>query len=135
MSESNDKSKSMGRDKSKTKDKLHLPSEHAEQCAVASWLRARGIAFFAIPNGAKMGAAECAKMKREGLSAGVPDLVVLDRGLRLALELKRREGGRVSADQQAWLDHLAGQGWDCFVAHGAEEAIAWLQEKLTHQTQ
>jgi len=107
------------------------PTEHAEQCAVASWLRARGVAFFAVPNGAKMGPAEASKMKREGLSPGVPDLMVVDQGNRIALEMKRREGGRVSPDQRAWLDHLEGQGWTCYVAHGAEDAIGWLKNVLT----
>jgi hypothetical protein len=113
-----------------TKDKNTFPSEHAEQCAVATWLRGRGIAFFAVPNGAKMGPAECAKMKREGMSPGVPDLFVLDMGLRLVVEMKRRDGGVVSKDQRAWLDHLTSQGWDVMVAYGAEEAITWLRERL-----
>jgi hypothetical protein len=103
------------------------PTEHAEQCAVATWLRGRGVRFFAVPNGAKMGAAECSKMKREGLTTGVPDLVVVDRGLLVAVEMKSRDPkATTSREQDAWLEHLEGQGWTCFVCHGAEEAIGEL---------
>ncbi len=107
---------------------MNLPTEHAEQCAVASWLRRRNIWFFAVPNGAKMGPAECAKMKREGLEVGVPDILIVDRGQRLALEMKARGSGTTSKAQKAWLAHLEGQGWDVAVCHGAGEAIAWLKE-------
>jgi hypothetical protein len=107
------------------------PTEHAEQCAVATWLRMRGVWFFAVPNGAKMGPAEAAKMKREGLEPGVPDLLIVDNGKMLALELKSRDPkARASKEQKAWLLHLDGEGWDCKVAHGAEEAISWLQQHL-----
>lgn len=107
-----------------------MPTEHAEQCAVASWLRRRKIWFFAVPNGAKMGAAEAAKMKREGLESGVPDLLIVDRGRRLALEMKARESGTASPDQKRWLDHLAAEGWTVAIKHGAKEAIAWLRAEL-----
>ena len=110
--------------------KQRLPTEHAEQCAVASWLRRRGVWFFAVPNGAKMGAAEAAKMKREGLRPGVPDLLIVDRGRLLALEMKARESGRPTPEQNAAMEHLTSQGWDCGVCHGAKEAIQWLRERL-----
>lgn len=105
---------------------MTLPTEHSEQCAVATWLRKRKIRFFAVPNGAKMGPAEAAKMKREGLTPGVPDLWIVDRGVKLVIEMKRREGGTVSKAQKTWLAHLEGQGWDCVVCHGAGEAIGYL---------
>lgn len=40
----------------------------------------------------------------------------------LFIELKRRKDGRVSSDQQWWLDRLRGQGYCATVAKGAEEA-------------
>ena len=103
-----------------------IPTEHSEQCAVAQWLQWRHVWFFAIPNGAKMGPAECAKMKREGLRPGVPDLLIVDRGLKLAVEMKRRKGGVVSPEQRDAMAHLGGQGFVCYVARGAEDAIGWL---------
>jgi len=107
------------------------PSEHAEQVAVAAWLRARHIWFFAVPNGAKMGAREASKMKREGLRPGVPDLLIVDRGCKLALEMKSRDPkARPTKEQEVSLAHLAAEGFDCCVAHGAKEAIGWLEETL-----
>lgn len=111
-------------------EKFPMPTEHAEQCAVASWLRAQGVWFFAVPNGAKMGPAEAAKMKREGLRPGIPDLLIVDKGKRIALEMKRREGGRVSPEQASAMAHLGGEGWMCIIAHGAEDAIGVLKEIL-----
>ena len=107
---------------------MRFPTEHAEQCAVVQWLRARHVWFFAVPNGAKMGARECAKMKKEGLESGVPDLLIVDKGRRIALEMKRRNGGRVSPAQKRWLEHLEDEGWTCLIAHGAKEAIEVLTE-------
>lgn len=110
------------------------PTEHAEQVAVASWLRRHGVWFFAVPNGAKMGAREAAKMKKEGLEPGVPDLIILDSGKKLAIEMKARNGKGASKNQRRWLAHLETQGFDVIVCHGAEKAIAWLQNRLGLQT-
>lgn len=114
--------------------KTPYPTEHAEQVAVAGWLRRRGIWFFAVPNGAKMGPAEAAKMKREGMGPGVPDLIIVDQGIKLAVEMKARDPNRkATPDQKRWLRHLEGQGWITNVPNGAEEAIAWLRQHLiTH---
>jgi hypothetical protein len=69
-------------------------------------------------------------MKREGLESGVPDLLIVDRGKRLALEMKARGGRKPSPAQVGWLDHFVAEGWGVAVCYGAEEAIAWLEEEL-----
>ncbi len=59
------------------------------------------------------------------IRSGFPDInLPVPRGgyHGLYIELKRRSGGKVSPDQQWWLDKLRGQGYYADVARGAEEA-------------
>lgn len=110
---------------------IGVPSEHAEQAALVRWaaLQARTTPelalLLAIPNGGARNAITGARLKREGVRPGVPDLFLpVARGGRhgLFLELKRRRGGSVSADQRAWLRDLAGQGYHVAVCRGWDEA-------------
>jgi len=67
------------------------------------------------------------KLKAEGVQRGVPDMLIFHATRQgacgLAIEMKRRKGGKVSADQRHWLDGLAAQGWACVVAKGSHMAI------------
>jgi hypothetical protein len=107
----------------------HLESR--EQQRVAYWLRAAGIFFCAIPNGGFRNRFEAGRMKAEGVTAGAPDILIFDPPevgvfCGVALELKRRKGGRVSEEQRAFLQQLGQIGWLTVVANGAEEAFAEL---------
>lgn len=110
-----------------------IPTEHQEQLVVVAWLRARRIRFFAVPNGGARSAITGARLRAEGQSAGVPDLIITTTPpgkfgiVAVALEMKRRKGGSISVEQREWLDHLKAQGWACHVAMGADDAIAWLE--------
>jgi hypothetical protein len=114
------------------------PTEYKEQLTVCRFLRAKGLDFFAVPNGGarKGGAIEGNMLKHIGVSAGVPDLLILDappkypdaRGV--ALEMKREKGGTVSEHQKAWLLRFSEQNWVTYVAHGADDAIDWLTKEL-----
>jgi hypothetical protein len=108
---------------------MTLPSEHDEQVAVCRYLLLRGIPYFAVPNGGHRDKATAARLKAEGVQRGVPDLLVfLPDGRTLALEMKARESGRLSTEQQQWLEYLAGRpGWTTAVVHGAKEAIDLLR--------
>lgn len=108
------------------------PSEHQEQVAVATWLRRRGINFFAVPNGAYCTPNQKNKLRAEGLTAGVADLVIVDpprhdTALVVGLEMKRRRGGVISHSQKRWRDELP-DWWVYVVANGAEDAISKLRE-------
>lgn len=79
---------------------------------------------FAVPNG-RTSAIEGLKYKRQGAKAGVPDVVVafpVKPYHGLYIEFKRREGGKVSEAQQAWLDNLNRVGYLAVVAKGFDEA-------------
>lgn len=112
------------------------PTEEQEQAAVIEWAilmekQAPELALlFHIPNGAERHPAVAAKLKKQGVKPGVPDLFLpVARGTAhgLYVEMKRQKGGRVSEDQKAWMEALTQQGYVCVVAHGAEEAcdVIW----------
>jgi hypothetical protein len=106
-------------------------SESQEQKALIQWATMslgrlpELYQLFAIPNGANKSPAAAAKFKAEGLKPGVPDLfLAVPRGEYhgLFVEMKRRKGGVISPDQEAWLICLSKYGYAVSVCLGWEEA-------------
>lgn len=94
---------------------------------------------FAIPNGGSRGDSKSsammqgALMKAEGVKSGVSDIFVpiARHGLHgLFIEMKRADGGTLSAQQIAFGAAMKGQGYGFVCCHGWIEAanciIAWL---------
>lgn len=105
-----------------------IPTEHAEQVAVVTWLTHRRAVFFAVPNGGRVRPSQARKLKSEGMTAGAPDLVLAPRnGPPIALEMKRSKGGRTSEAQEQMHDALTLRGWRVIVAKGALDAIEQLK--------
>lgn len=120
--------------------KMDVPSESVEQQWLFNWARlSRGKypelnLMYHIPNGGKRsGVREGAKLKREGVKAGVPDihLPVARKGFHgLYIELKRRKGGSVKATQKKWLEDLKEQGYYACICRGADEAMKVIENYL-----
>lgn len=73
-----------------------------------------------VPNGGKRDRATAARLKAEGVKAGVPDIVLpVARGgyFGLYIELKV-DGGKTSANQDRWLDALYDNGYMAVVCYG-----------------
>ena len=109
-------------------------SESSEQQNLVVILQASGIAFFAVPNGGKRAKRTAITLKAEGVSPGVPDLLIVDPAPRggyvgVALEMKRADGvpSDVSADQREWLAKFAARGWFACVGYGADDALLKLR--------
>lgn len=111
-------------------------AEHQEQAAVVAWAKLREERYpalrllFAVPNAGRRSYAAAAAMKSEGLRAGVPDMLLpvpCGGYSGLAIEMKVK-GGRVSDEQQWWLEQLDGYGWLAAVCWSAGEAIELLQK-------
>lgn len=88
--------------------KVHKDEEHRIQCACVRWFslqypRLHG-RLFAVPNGGRRDATTAAKLKAEGVVAGVADLILLksnrDYGA-LLIEMKTRKG-RQRDSQKQW---------------------------------
>lgn len=100
-------------------------SEADEQRAVVEWCAWRRIPVFHIPNGGSRHPAEAARLKAQGVKAGVPDLCIpVARGGNhsLYIEMKAPKG-RVSEKQREWLALLREQGMRAIVCYGADNAI------------
>jgi hypothetical protein len=110
---------------------LNMISEHKEQSLLIKWCFRHADEFdgldaiFSIPNGGNRDAITGAMLKREGLRAGIPDLMipVAKRGKNgLFLEMKKRKGGKVSEKQLAWKTRLEALGYQVEVCKGFAEA-------------
>lgn len=96
--------------------KINKDEEHRIQCACVRWFslqypRLRG-RLFAVPNGGRRDAVTGAKLKAEGVVAGVADLILLksnrDYGA-LLIEMKTRKG-RQRDSQKEWQNTVCADG-------------------------
>lgn len=85
-----------------------------------------------IPNGGQRDKAVAAKLKAEGVKAGVPDLCLpVPRGQYHGLYIEMKAvGGRPSREQTAWLDALTEQGYATQICVGFEEAKETIEQYL-----
>ena len=113
-------------------------SEQKHQEWLAQWLDAKGIVWWHTPNEGKRNVRQGTKLKRGGMKAGVPDVIIITpapnapwaRGV--AIELKKPKGkksakGRLTPAQRNWLCWLERDGWSTCVAYGWKEAVEWLE--------
>lgn len=115
---------------------LPAPLEHVEQSLffqrVDLHVEYRHAAILAVPNGGHRHKATAAKLKREGVRAGVPDILVLEPRpcyAGLCIEMKRR-GNKPTALQLAWHEKLRRRTYRVEVCYSAEEAFAVLSNYL-----
>ena len=101
---------------------VSLPSEHDEQAGFVEWFRARWprVLIFAIPNGGKRSIVTAKRLRREGVTPGVPDLYIPAWGIWI--EMKRQKGGRTSPDQDGMISYLENVGHRVIVGYGATDA-------------
>lgn len=92
--------------------------------------------LYHVPNEGKRSISSGKLLKSEGLRKGVPDLClpVARSGFHgLYIELKRIDGGRVSADQKNWIDKLQKQGYAAFICHGWKNAWSIIKLYLNNE--
>jgi hypothetical protein len=102
--------------------------EQEIQKAVVAHLRARAYPCFwwSTPNEGKRGFVNAAALKAAGMTAGVPDLLILKGGKLYALELKA-PGGRLSPSQRLVGARMEECGAEISVAHSIDEALVTLE--------
>lgn len=121
--------------------------EHQHQVALVKLCRYKEAEYpelallYAIPNGGARHGAVAARMKAEGVQAGVPDLhlpVPRCGYASLYIELKApadaargKRAGRVRPKQQGWLDDLNEAGHLATVCHGESHAWGVIEAYLT----
>lgn len=99
-----------------------MVSEHDEQVGFVNWFRGRfpGVLIYAIPNGEQRAKTTGKRLKAEGVVAGMPDLHIPQWGLWV--EMKRTDGGSVSAVQKCIHKQLEAIGQTVIIGWGAREA-------------
>ena len=112
---------------------LNCPTEAQEQTALAHWLDARGVVWCHVPNGGARASWTGRALKAQGAKKGVPDVLVFTPPdgkafYGVAIELKRKKGGRLKPEQVQWLEDLNRCGWLTECCAGADEAIKFLEE-------
>jgi hypothetical protein len=88
---------------------------------------AAGVFAFHVPNGGARRPIEAAILKSLGVTAGVPDLIIVKDGHTHCLELKS-ESGRLTAAQKATHDALRAAGASVAVADNLDAALQQLEE-------
>ena len=109
-------------------------ADAGDEIAIQTRLRSRmkmlapTVRLVAVPNGMRTSAWGAVKAKREGMSAGFPDLVAIARPRLVAfLEIKTKVGG-LSGDQVNWLNFLTSAGFQCGCFRSVDTAIAALRQ-------
>jgi hypothetical protein len=117
--------------------------EHSEQVAVVNWCYymlaqypeldlIHAIANGAMLGGGRIGAIRMNALKAEGLRPGVLDLFLpCARGgaFGMYIEMKTKTG-KLSDNQKEFIVNVEKEGYVCFVAYGADEAIEFLEKYL-----
>lgn len=97
--------------------------EHQTQVAIANYLATvtpPGSLWFAVPNGGNRDSITGAILRREGVRAGVADLVVLYEGRTLFLEVKTATG-RLSKSQVRFRDLALSAGAEYAVVRSIDD--------------
>ena len=116
-----------------------IPTEHTEQAKLVGRIRAfyPDVIVFAVPNGGKRDKREAVRLKAEGVLAGVPDLCIPEpRGAwhGLWVEMKRREGGRVSPEQAGIHARLRARGYRVLIGHGVDDVWERVEAYLNQRS-
>jgi hypothetical protein len=104
-----------------------------EQQGLVAWFRGKypETLIFAVPNGEYRAMTTAKKLRDEGVVPGIPDLFVP--AWDLWIEMKRREGGKVSDEQKRIHSYLKGIGDTVIIGYGAEDAsrkiLDWRKEQ------
>ena len=121
--------------------------EDIEQIEVVEWMRKNNVLHYAIPNGGKRHVKTASDLKKQGVSAGVPDLCIPipnNDYHGLYIEMKRRpkilKNGKksytnssASISQLEWISKLNALGYKSTICYGSDEAIKVIKEYLENK--
>jgi hypothetical protein len=115
--------------------KSKFGTEYAEQVILVNWFRRQypNELLFAIPNGGSRHPYEAANLKRAGVTAGIPDLMLAcaRNGYHgMFIEMKRVKGGKVSVTQIEIAIALQEKGYLTVVAEGADKAKMYVENYM-----
>jgi hypothetical protein len=105
----------------------HVPTESTEQMMFFQWVRTAfpKLIAFHVPNGGKRSLRTAVRLKKEGVTTGIPDIIIGKAcGIYcgMYIELKRQKGGALSEAQKDMIRELKAEGYYVAVCRGFEEA-------------
>ena len=103
---------------------MRSKEEHYTQCAIVDYIRYKDELVFAIPNGGSRNKIEAANLKREGVLAGVSDLILVYPGRIVFVEVKSRNG-KLQESQKLFRDTVQKLGYEYIVIRSLDEFITW----------
>lgn len=110
------------------------PTESQEQQALINWWRLQypqyEMLLFHIPNGGWRNFKTAARLKREGVVAGVADLFLAIPSKNrhgLFIEMKRAVGGKQSQAQKEFEKAVKAQGYGYILCHGWIDAASFIK--------
>lgn len=113
--------------------------EHKIQVSMVEWIRLQYPSMrhnlFAVPNGGRRDAVTGAKLKAEGVLAGVADLILLKSNRQygaLLIETKTKKGTQ-SDSQKEWESKIVKDGYKYVVCRSLEEFIEVVNDYLTEK--
>ena len=111
--------------------------EHKLQVAICKYLDLCGYEFFAIPNGGLRNIKVAAKLKQEGVKAGVADIfVALSNGKYHGLFIELKVGkNRQQPNQKIFEQKVVENGYQYKVVRSIDEMIAVIREYRIEQRQ
>lgn len=104
-------------------------SEHSVQVEIMTFLDRvlpSSCMAFAVPNGGNRNAITGAIMKREGVKAGIADIVILRNPGNAALIEVKNSKGKLSDKQAAFADWCDANGFPFVVVRGLDDVKAFL---------
>jgi hypothetical protein len=103
--------------------------EYQFQCAAVQYLRYSGFLVFAVPNGGSRNVIEAARLKKAGVLAGAPDLVVISkRGQIDFIELKTNKGA-LSKNQNIFAKECWDRGANYYIMRNMNEVEEYINQK------
>ena len=116
--------------------KHHNDEEHRIQCACVSWFNAQFPAYrgclFAVPNGGRRDKVTAAKLKAEGVVAGVADMILLlpnKHHHALLIEMKTKVGQQ-SPTQKQWAAKVTPHGYQYTICRSLDEFMNTIKDYL-----
>lgn len=109
------------------------PFEDDEQIAFINWFKYKykDYLIFSIPNGGSRNKIEASKLKKTGLTPGIPDLIILMPNKEiLFLEMKRQKGGILSPVQKTIIKIIESFGFTVLIGYGFLDAKSKFEDYL-----
>jgi len=116
---------------------LPVPKESEEHRNLVAYLQIKRLKFTHVANETGMsrtkgGAWRGVQNKRNGVSPGFPDFLIIVDNQLIAIELKRQKGSKTSPEQIEWHDALNEAGIPTYICKGFDAAREVIEAHLVY---